>query len=166
MSEREGLTREMEQIMQENAVPKWYIDSCKNKYMFQSPCSSLRYNVIPNSLVKVYFQAFYTLFHCPADDFDASLTMKGPDRRNVLNSWMPECNYQLGKECLNILEVVLEMYLRNISFVPLICISLMLKDFLLQRMVRPPLNALQGVGVNAARSIVEARNQGVYSLRT
>jgi DNA polymerase-3 subunit alpha (Gram-positive type) len=165
-----GLTPEMEQIMQENAVPKWYIDSCKKiKYMFPK-AHAAAYVIMSFRIAwfKVYFpKAFYTAyFTVRADDFDASLTMKGPESvRNAIKQLDARGNDLSAKErnVLTILEVVLEMYLRNISFVPIDLYKSHAERFLItEDGIRPPLNALQGVGVNAARSIVEARNQGEF----
>jgi DNA polymerase-3 subunit alpha (Gram-positive type) len=162
-----GLTPEMEKVMEEKSIPKWYMDSCKKiKYMFPK-AHAAAYVVMAFRIAwfKVYYpEAFYaTYFTVRADDFDAALIMKGPEfvRESIKN--LTSIGNELSakeKNVLTILEVTLEMYMRNIGFVP---IDLYMSDssrfIITKEGIRPPLNALQGVGTNAAKSIVKEREQ-------
>ena len=60
--------------------------------------------------------------------------------------------------------MVLEMYCRNISFLPVDLYESHPTKFLIvdNECIRLPLNTLQGVGVSAALSIAQAREQGEF----
>jgi DNA polymerase-3 subunit alpha (Gram-positive type) len=67
---------------------------------------------------------------------------------------------QKEKNVYTILEVVNEMYARGISFLPVdLYESDAAKFKMTDKGIRPPLNALQGLGASAAQNIVEARKQ-------
>lgn len=162
-----GLTSEMEAAMQESCVPEWYIDSCKKiKYMFPK-AHAAAYVIMAFRIAwfKVYYpEAFYAAyFTVRADDFDAALILKGIETvRGTIRELEARANDLTAKEknVQIILEVALEMYMRNVGFVPIDLYESHSHRFLItDEGIRPPLNALQGVGINAAKSIVEARTQ-------
>ncbi len=165
-----GLTPEMEEAMVEKSIPDWYVDSCKKiKYMFPK-AHAAAYVIMAFRIAwfKVYYpEAFYaTYFTVRADDFDAALIMKGAEFiRETIKSLTVKGNELSTKEknVLTILEVALEMYMRNIKFVPIDLYKSDSYRFLItDEGIRPPLNALQGVGVNAAKSIANEREQGEF----
>jgi DNA polymerase-3 subunit alpha (Gram-positive type) len=165
-----GLTPEMEEAMVEKSIPDWYVDSCKKiKYMFPK-AHAAAYVIMAFRIAwfKVYYpEAFYaTYFTVRADDFDAALIMKGAEFvRETIKSLTAKGNELSTKEknVLTILEVALEMYMRNIKFVPIDLYKSDSYRFLItDEGIRPPLNALQGVGVNAAKSIANEREQGEF----
>ncbi|HHT66088.1 MAG: PolC-type DNA polymerase III [Caldicoprobacterales bacterium] len=165
-----GLTPEMEEAMQKKSVPEWYIDSCKKiKYMFPK-AHAAAYVIMAFRIAwfKVYYpEAFYAAyFTVRADDFDAALILKGPEFvRDTIREMEERANDLTAKEknVQTILEVALEMYMRGIRFVPINLYESHSHRFLItDEGIRPPLNALQGVGINAAKSIVEARTQGEF----
>ncbi|NLC42948.1 MAG: PolC-type DNA polymerase III [Clostridiales bacterium] len=165
-----GLTPEMEEAMGKNSIPDWYVNSCKKiKYMFPK-AHAAAYVIMAFRIAwfKVYYpEAFYaTYFTVRADDFDAALIMKGAEFvRETIKALSAKGNELTTREksIQTILEVALEMYMRNIKFVP---IDLYKSDsyrfVITEEGIRPPLNALQGVGVNAARSIANKREQGEF----
>ena len=62
-----------------------------------------------------------------------------------------------------ILEICIEMYSRGISFAPIDLYKSDAVNFLpCDEGIIPPLNALGGMGDNAAKSIVEARKHGPF----
>jgi len=64
---------------------------------------------------------------------------------------------------LTILEVANEMYVRGIDLLPVdIYKSETMKFQITENGLRPPLNALQGLGEAAAQNIVEARKGGKF----
>jgi len=165
-----GLTPEMEEAMMTHSVPEWYIESCKKiKYMFPK-AHAVAYVIMAFRIAwfKVYYpEAFYaSYFTVRADDFDADLILNGPDMiRKAIGDLEGKGNNLTPKEknVLTILEVALEMYMRKLKFVPIDLYKSHSHRFLItEEGIRPPLNALQGVGINAAKNIVAAREQGEF----
>jgi DNA polymerase-3 subunit alpha (Gram-positive type) len=160
-----GLTPEYEAAMREKDVPEWYIESCKKiKYMFPKG-HAVAYVMMSFRIAyyKVYYPAaFYATFYTvKVEDFDADLFIKG--KEVVLTKWR-EID-KLGnnastkeKNLATLLEVVYEMYLRDIKLLPVDLYKSAADKFMVtEEGILPPLNALQGVGINAAYSIVNAR---------
>lgn len=165
-----GLSEEDEAIMKEHNVPDWYIESCKRiKYMFpKGHAVAYVMMAVRIAYFKVYYpEAYYTTyFSVRADDFDAELICKG---EAVIKAKMDEL-YALGnaisvkeKGLLTILEISYEMYKRGLKFKKVdLYTSDAMKFKIEPEGIRPPLNALQGVGDNAAKAIVEARKDGEF----
>ncbi|MCX7746865.1 MAG: PolC-type DNA polymerase III [Clostridia bacterium] len=165
-----GLKEEYEQIMRENKVPEWYIESCKKiKYMFpKAHAAAYVMMAFRIAWFKVYYpEAFYvTYFTVRADEFDAELMTHGQDKvRNKIRQMEQKGNdlTQKEKNVLTILEVTNEMYARGIQFLPVdLYKSDAMKFQITPQGIRPPLNALQGLGGAAAQNIVEARKYGNF----
>ncbi|MPQ42410.1 PolC-type DNA polymerase III [Clostridium tarantellae] len=165
-----GLTEDDEKIMKENNVPDWYIESCKRiKYMFpKGHAVAYVMMAVRIAYFKVYYpQAYYTTyFTVRADDFDADLICKG---EVAVRAKMQEL-YTLGnnltqkdKGLLTILEISYEMYKRGLKFHKVdIYKSDAVKFKIEEGAIRPPINALQGVGDNASKNIIEARKDGEF----
>lgn len=165
-----GLTAEHEKEMLDKGVPDWYIDSCKKiKYMFPK-AHAAAYVMMSFRLAyyKVYYpEAFYTTFFTTKlDDFDADILTKGKD---VVKSKWIEIN-KLGnnattkeKNLMTLLEVVYEMYLREVNLLSVdIYKSKSRKFSVTPEGILPPLSALQGLGINAALSVVKAREDSEF----
>lgn len=165
-----GLTEEFEKTMRENNVPDWYIESCKRiKYMFpKGHAVAYVMMAVRIAYFKVYYpEAYYaTYFSVRADDFDADLICKG---QGAINAKLNEL-YELGnkatakdKGLITVLELAYELYARGLKFKKVdLYISEATKFTIEEDGIRPPISALQGVGDNAAKSIVEARKQGEF----
>ncbi len=165
-----GVKEEYEQIMKENKVPEWYIRSCKKiKYMFpKAHAAAYVMMAFRIAWFKVYYpEAFYvTYFTVRADEFDADLMTHGQARvKNKIKELEQRGNNvtQKEKNVLTILEVANEMYARGIKFLPVdLYKSDAAKFQIVSGGIRPPLNALQGLGLAAAQNIVEARKTGEF----
>lgn len=165
-----GVKEEYEVVMKENKVPDWYIMSCKKiKYMFpKAHAAAYVMMAFRIAWFKVYYpQAFYaTYFTVRADDFDAEMMAHGQDKvRNKIKEFEMKGNNISTKEknVLTILEVANEMYARGINFLPIDLYLSDSKKFEIEDgSIRPPLNALQGLGGAAAQNIVEARKSGEF----
>ena len=165
-----GLSEEDEALMREKNVPDWYIESCKRiKYMFpKGHAVAYVMMAVRIAYYKVYYpEAYYTTyFTVRADDFDADLICKGEE---AIKAKMEELN-SLGnnisvkeKGLLTILEISYEMYKRGLNFLKVDLYKSEATKFKIEEDgIRPPLNALQGVGDNAAKSIVECRENGEF----
>ncbi|NLM44655.1 MAG: PolC-type DNA polymerase III [Clostridiales bacterium] len=162
-----GLSPESEQEMRKKDVPDWYIDSCKTiKYLFPKAHATayvmMSYRI---AYYKVYYpEAFYaTYFTIRLEDFDADLFIKG---KNLVKEKWIELN-KLGnnattkeKNLMTLAEVVYEMYCRGIKLLPVDLYKSEADKFLITTEgIRPPLRALQGLGNNAALSIIKEREK-------
>lgn len=165
-----GLREEDIAEMKENNVPEWYIESCqKIKYMFpKGHAVAYVMMAIRIAYFKVYYpKAYYaTYFTVRADDFDADLIVKG---EKTIKAKIKEIESmgnnasQKDKGLLTILEITLEMYKRGIVFKPVdLYKSNEVKFLICDDGILPPINALSGVGENAAKSIVKARDDGEF----
>jgi len=165
-----GLRPEYEEEMKAHDVPEWYIESCKKiKYLFpKSHAAAYVLNAMRIGWFKVYHPlAFYaTYFTVRADEFDAATMASGKENvRRRIAELEKQGNTITAKDknVLTILEVVNEMYSRGIEFLP---VDLYQSDAVKFKVhnggIRPPLNSLPGLGVNAAAAIADAREQGEF----
>lgn len=166
-----GLSEEHEKIMKENNVPNWYIESCKKiKYMFpKGHAVAYVMMAVRIAYFKVHYPAAYyaTYFTVRADDFDADIVCKG---ESAIHQKLHEL-YDLGnsasvkdKGLITVLELAFEMCKRGLKFKKVDLYKSEALKFTIEDEVylRPPLNSLQGVGDNAAKSIAEARKDGEF----
>ena len=167
-----GLTEEFEEIMREHDVPDWYIKSCKKiKYMFPKAhavayvTSAYRIAYFKVHHPKEFYCAYFTV---RADEFDADLMARGElvarDSLKTLEAKeaAKEASAKDGN-VMTILEVVIEMYARGISFDKIDLYKSDATKFLpTETGILPPLNALAGVGTNAAKAIAEARGGEMF----
>ena len=172
-----GLKPEDEEAMRAANVPEWYIESCKKiKYMFPK-AHAVAYVTMAFRIAwfKVYYPvAFYiAYFSVRADDFDASLMTKGKSvAREALNDILKRkkegTSTPKEEGLIPILEICIEMYARNIDFEPVDLYKSHATDFKPsgENKILPPLNALPGMGDNAAKAITEEREKGPFKTVT
>jgi DNA polymerase-3 subunit alpha (Gram-positive type) len=166
-----GLTDDFVKAMKENNVPDWYIESCRRiKYMFpKGHAVAYVMMAVRVAYFKVYYpEAYYATYFTVrgADDFDAELICKG---ESAVKAKLDEL-YELGnkatvkdKGLITVLELSYEMYKRGFNLLKVDLYKSDATKFILEKEgLRPPLSALQGVGVNAAKSIAEARKNGEF----
>lgn len=152
---------EYEALMRENDVPEWYIDSCKKiKYMFPKAHAAayvmmaFRIAWFKVHIPKAYYTAYFTI---RAKAFDAEFMIYGKEK---VRDKMKEIN-DLGnnaapkdKDMYDDLEIVLEMYERNIKFLPIDLYKSDATKFKIEEDgLRPPINSISGMGNVAAESI-------------
>lgn len=166
-----GLTEDFEKTMKENNVEDWYIESCKRiKYMFpKGHAVAYVMMAVRVAYYKVYYPlAYYATYFTVrgADDFDADLVCKG---ETAVHAKLQEL-YALGNQAtvkdkglITVLELSFEMYKRGFKMLKVdLYKSDATKFLIVDNALRPPLSSLQGVGVNAAKSIAEARKDGEF----
>ncbi len=169
-----GLKPEDEAAMREKNVPDWYIDSCKKiKYMFPK-AHAVAYvtSAFRIAYYKVHFPiAFYiAYFSVRADDFDASIMANGIDvarkaLADIAQKKRDGTNTPKDEALIPILEICIEMYARGYKFIPIDLYKSHATNFLpTEDGILPPLNALPGLGSNAANAIMEGR--GTEPFRT
>ncbi|NTU77287.1 MAG: PolC-type DNA polymerase III, partial [Alphaproteobacteria bacterium] len=169
-----GLKPEMEQKLLDNGIPAWYIDSCKKiKYMFPRG-HAVAYTMM--SFRVAYYKVHYPLefysvyFTVRADLFDVSLAAGGTERvletiRELERAAAKMTDSEKGrtKDIITILEVVYEMNMRGIELLPVDLYKSDAKQFLIEDgAIRPPFNAIPGLGTNAAIMMVENRKGKVF----
>lgn len=167
-----GLKPEDEEAMKAANVPDWYIESCKKiKYMFPK-AHAVAYVTMAFRIAyykvhkpKAFYIAYYSV---RADDFDASIMANG---MKVAQNAMEELLQKKKNNTISpkeenlipILEICIEMYARGIEFVPVDLYRSHAVNFQdVEEGILAPLNALPGMGENAARSIMEAREKGAF----
>ncbi len=164
-----GLKPEMEQAMIDARVPDWFMDSCKKiKYMFPKGHAvayvtmSLRVAWFKLHHPLAYYCAYFTV---RGDGFDATTMILPPDAarqriREIRNMDKPTAR---DKDTATCLELVLEMNMRGIRFLPVDLYRSDVKRFLIEDgSIRCPFISLPGLGESAAVPIVEARKDGKF----
>lgn len=167
-----GLKPNDEEAMRAANVPDWYIDSCKKiKYMFpKAHAVAYVMSAVRIAYYKVHYpKAFYIAYYSVrADDFDASIMARGNDvaRRAMADLIQKKKEGTISpkeENLIPILEICIEMYSRGIEFLPVDLYKSHAVNFRdVPEGILPPLNALPGMGENAAKSIAEAREKGPF----
>ncbi len=164
-----GLKPEMAQAMVEAGVPDWFMDSCRKiKYMFPKGHAvayvtmSLRVAWFKLHEPLAYYCAYFTV---RGDGFDAATMLISPDTcrdriREIRNMDKPTAR---DKEIATCLELVLEMNMRGIRFLPVDLYRSEVTRFRIEDgNIRCPFTSLSGLGESAAIPIVEARKNGPF----
>ncbi len=166
-----GLTEEDIADMKAADVPDWYINSCqKIKYMFPKAHAAayvmmaFRIAYFKIHYPEAYYASYFTVRAC--DDFDYSCMCKGMD---IAKAAMREIHAKgmeataKDKTKLTVLELVVEFYARGFQFLPIDLYRSDAKKFIITPDgLIPPFNSLQGLGTNAAQSIVDGRADGEF----
>ena len=161
---------EYKALMKEHDVPDWYIKSCeKIKYMFpKAHAAAYVTNAFRIAWFKVhqplaYYAAYFSI---RADEFDSDCMIFGKEK---VKNKMKEIDLQgnnattKDKNMYAILELVLEMYERGFTFLPMDLYKSHSTKFLVEDgQIRPPLNSIPGLGTVAADGIVKAREEGKF----
>ncbi|AEM78776.1 PolC-type DNA polymerase III [Thermoanaerobacter wiegelii] len=165
-----GVAPEEIEEMKKHGVPNWFIESCqKIKYMFPK-AHAVAYVIMAFRIAyfKVHYpEAFYaTYFTVRADDFNLDIVLKGKDSiKNAIKEIEAKGNNASPKEksLLTVLEVALEMYLRGFKFINVdLYKSDAVKFLITEEGLLPPLNSLEGVGIQAAKTIAQERENGKF----
>ena len=157
-------------LMKEHDVPEWYIKSCeKIKYMFPKAhaaayvTNAFRIAWFKVHQPKAYYTAYFTI---RADEFDSDIMCYGEERvKNKMKEIDLLGNSATAKDknMYAILELVMEMYERGISFLPIDLYASHATKFKMEEEgIRPPLNSIPGLGTVAAEGIDEAKKEGKF----
>ena len=166
-----GLTDEDIADMKAADVPDWYIESCqKIKYMFPKAHAAayvmmaFRIAYFKINYPEAYYATYFTVRAC--DDFDYSCMCKGMD---VAKAAMREIHAKgmeataKDKAKMTVLELIVEFYARGFKFLPIDLYKSDSRKFIVtEEGLIPPFNSLQGLGTNAAQSIVDGRAAGEF----
>ena len=156
--------------MEENNVPKWYIDSCnKIKYLFpKAHAAAYVTNAFRIAWFKVHIpKAYYcAYFSIRADAFDSDIMCHGKEKvKNEMKriELLGQNATQKDGAMYETLEIVNEMYERGISFLPIDLYESSATRFRMEdEGIRPPLNSIPGFGTVAAQGVEEARKDGEF----
>ncbi len=160
-----GLREQDEEVMKEQNVPQWYIDSCNTiKYMFPK-AHAVAYVTMSVKIAyfKVHYpEAFYAAyFTTKVDDFDAEVVTKGQNQiLSAIKALEEKGNDKTAKEknLITVLEVAYEMYKRGYKFAKVDLYKSDDRKFILtEDGILPPLMGLPGLGANAAANIKAER---------
>ncbi len=165
-----GLKDEWIEEMKKHNVPKWYIDSClKIEYMFpKAHASAYVISAVRTAYFKVYHPIAYyaTYFSVRADEFDVNLFCEGYEALMKKLLEIEQKGFQATpkeKSMISILEMALEMTARGFSFKKIDLYRSDASRFIIDNdSLIPPFSAVQGIGVNAAKNIAAAREEGEF----
>ena len=164
-----GLKPEMEQAMIDSQVPDWFMDSCRKiKYMFPKG-HAVAY--VTMALRVAWFKVHHPLaYYCAyftvrGDGFDATTMILDPEeaRKKITEIRTMDKPTARDKDTVTCLELVLEMNLRGIRFLPVDLYRSDVRRFLIEDgNIRCPFISLPGLGESAAMTIAEARKEGRF----
>lgn len=165
-----GLKPEMEEMMESNNIPSWFVDSCKKiKYMFPRAHAAA---YVMMSFRIAYYKVHYPLefyavyFTVRADTFDIELCLGGLSEvmNNLKILKAKDKPDQKEKDAITILEVVAEMNLRGFELLPVDIYKSKAKTFVIEDgKIRPPFTSVAGLGENVAILIENGAKDGEYS---
>ncbi len=168
-----GLKGEWEEAMKECNVPDWYIWSCKKiKYMFPKAHAAAyvmmawRIGYFKINYPLAYYAAYFSI---RASGFSYELMCLGVDHlRQVMADYNARKDILSNKEqdSYKDMKSVLEMYVRGFDFEPIDVFQAHARNFLIiDGKLMPSLSSIDGLGENAADSIVEAAKLGPFISR-
>ena len=171
-----GLKKEFEDAMRAHGVPSYYIDSCnKIQYMFPKAHATA---YVTMAIRVCYFKLYYpleyyaTFFSIRSDQYDIESMVKGKDAIiDVLDDFKRR---KANKEKLSTkedaiqdtLEIAIEMIERGYTFSNISLEKSDASNFVCDhenKCLIPPFKTIEGLGENAASSIIEARNEAPFT---
>ena len=165
-----GIKEEVVKVLREGGIPEWYIEACqKIKYMFpRAHATAYVMMAWRIAYCKVHYPlAFYAAyFSIRAAEFDADVVARGKAyvKKQLDALEAKEVPDVKEKATIIVLQLAWEMYLRGFSMEHVDLYASEAERFILhEKSLLPPLASLGGVGASAARSIVEARKDGIFT---
>ncbi|MEA5061003.1 MAG: PolC-type DNA polymerase III [Erysipelotrichaceae bacterium] len=172
-----GVKEEFAKVMLANKVPQYYIDSCnKIKYMFpKGHATAYVMMAIRVGYFKIYHPLVYyaTFFSVRSKQYDIESMVKGESAiiarldelklksRNKAEKMSPK-----EEEILKTLQIAVEMVQRGMKFDNIDIYKSDAANFIVDEKnnaLIPPFIVLDGLGENAALSVIEARKDGEFS---
>ena len=168
-----GITDEEEAMLKEHNVPDWYIIACKKiKYMFPK-AHAVAYCMMSVRIAwfKMYrpLEYYATYFTWRSDAYDIEAMIQGLDtikrkfqeiQNKINNNEKPSVK---ENALYTFYEIAIEMYQRGISFANISLDKSLDVEFVVDKennQIIPPFKVCDGVGGNAASSVIEAREKG------
>ncbi|SDI94512.1 PolC-type DNA polymerase III [Natribacillus halophilus] len=165
-----GLEPEWIEEMKKHDIPDWYIESCKKiKYMFpKAHAAAYVLMAVRIAYFKVHYPILFyaTYFSVRAADFELETMQKGSTAIRARIEDIQAKGFEAApkeKSLVTVLELALEMTERGYSFGKIDLYRSEASTFIVDGdTLIPPFGALEGVGANAAKNIVEARSDGEF----
>ncbi len=174
-----GLNENWLDLMRENDVPEWYIESCeKIKYMFPK-AHAVAYVIMAVRIAwfKVYYPHYYYIsyFSLRANAYEIETMVKGKEaieerlaeiKNKMFDYDIPAADRNRMQRILGPLEVSLEMYLRGYRFSNIDIYKSQASEFVSDpeddKTIIPPFTTIDGLGAAVGQSIVDARANGEF----
>jgi len=174
-----GLKPDWKDLMKENSVPDWYIDSClKIKYMFpKAHAVAYVQMAVRVAWFKVYHPEYYyaVYFTLRCNSYEIDTMIKGAETINHrMQDIAMRLNDQVQKktvtkkeeDLVSTLEVAYEMCSRGLSFANINLYESEASEFIVhpehRNVIIPPFTVLDGLGENVAKSVIEARRKAPF----
>lgn len=166
-----GMTPDEEELLKDQGVPDWYIESCKKiRYMFPKAHAAayvlMSYRI---AFFKVHYpSAFYaTYLSTKGGEFEIKYVQEGLDYIKRYQERIKEKGREATpkeKSTLTLLEILQEAMLRGVEFLNVDLYKSHSHKFLLKDgRVLPPLTSIPHLGQNCAERIVKAREKKKFS---
>lgn len=168
-----GLTAEMEQVMRENKVADWFIESCKKiAYMFPKGHAvayvtmALRVGWFKVYHPLVYYAAYFSI---RGGGFSALTMTKPPDylarELQALKALDQRELTEKNKDEIVVMEMAFEMGLRGFHFLPVDLYKSHESQFIIEgNGLRCPFTSLPNFGIAAAQNLVAVRQEPFISV--
>ncbi len=176
-----GLKAEWEDLMKENNIPDWYIESCKKiKYMFPK-AHAVAYVVMAIRIAwfKVHYPHYYyvSYFTLRCDAYEVETMIQNHDfiqnRYNDITSRLNSMDREIKKTVsskeqalLITLESCIEMQARGLKIGNISLYESHATEFRVSphdnKIIIPPFTVVDGLGENVAKSIIEAREKALF----
>ncbi len=169
------ISPEYEKMLHENDVPQWFIDACqKIKYLFPK-AHAVAYSLMAVRIAwfKLYYPLEYyaTYFTWRSDAYDIETMVSGLGA--IKSSFIAigdkiKNNIKLTTKengLYPFLEVAIEMFQRGYKFLNIDLEKSDANEFVVDyenKALIPPFKILDGIGTNAANSVIEARKNGPF----
>ncbi|QIK70085.1 PolC-type DNA polymerase III [Erysipelothrix sp. HDW6C] len=174
-----GLKDEWIQAMHDNKVPQWYIDSClKIKYMFPKAHAvayvmmAVRVAWFKVHQARAYYCSYFSLRVNAHEIETQTASMETiQSRLNNINMRLKDFNTARDvsikeKNLIDTLEVTLELKSRGYTISPIDLELSQATEYTLDprddQAILPPFTVLDGLGVNVAKQIIEARQERMF----
>lgn len=167
-----GIPDEWQDEMRKQKVPEWYIDSClKIKYMFpKAHAAAYVIMALRVAYFKVYHPIYYycAYFSIRASAFDLKVMSDGKESvkqkmKEIKEKGNEASNVEIA--LLGVLEICNEMLERGFTFGKLDLYHSESENFVVAedgKTLIPPFRAVDGLGLNVAKQIVDARKDGEF----
>ncbi len=163
--------KDYEALMRKHNVPDWYIESCKKiKYMFpKAHAAAYVLSAVRVAWWKLYYpREYYSVYFTTRCDFyDIETLVQGKEailarRQEIVDLRAERMSTNKDEGLWDVFEIALEMIERGYRIGPISLEKSDAKNFILDpdddKILIPPFSAVDSLGVNVAKTVIDARN--------